>query len=253
MKKIFITLFLMTLSYADAQNISDFKYVVVPNQFDDFTKEDYQLNTYLKTLLRKKKYEIIVEDSGNYPPEFQQNRCLATNANIQNIKSSFQNKLKVVFTDCNENVVAEYEGSSKIKDFEKGYQDALNDAMNKLVLQNSTAVSQTLIKEQTKVTTKDKPTSLPKIQVEAVPLNYSDGSTTVGLIFSENGQFLLSIKDNQIAKFKPTLKPNIFVVELQDANGKKYPSIGYTTANTISFEYLDSNNKLQERVFTKVK
>lgn len=83
------------------------------NSLKDFAKEDFQLNTGLKTALRKKDYEVINENS--IPLEVQVNPCLATKANIENSSSSFKNKLIVTFTDCKNTTINSYEGSSKKK------------------------------------------------------------------------------------------------------------------------------------------
>ena len=115
MKTILSSIFIIALSSLQAQNVTDYKYVIVPQLFKDFAKDDFQLNTGLKTALRKKDYEVVNENS--IPLDVQINPCLATKANIEEVKVMFRNKLIVTFTDCNNAVVSSYEGSSKEKDF----------------------------------------------------------------------------------------------------------------------------------------
>lgn len=266
MKKLVAAFFLLSVSFANAQQVSNFKYVIVPNTFIDFEKEDYQLNTYLKTLLRQKKYEIVVEGSNNIPSDLQQNECLATRANIQNVKSSFQNKLKVVFTDCNNSILNELDGVSKLKDFEKGYQAALAEAMNKLPEQKFTTTN-SIKKETVEVSTNDtnliqdsktnKKVENKPIDVKSIKskksVDFTDGLITITVNYKENGSIVITNETTLIANFKPTLRPNVFLVSLKDSKNQFYNSIGYTTDETISFEYLDHNNQLKERIFNKVK
>lgn len=270
MKKLIFSFIFFSFSIANAQNVNNFKYVIVPNTFIDFEKEDYQLNTYLKTLLRQKKYEIVVEGTKDFPIDLQQNECLATKTNIQNIKSSFQNRLKVVFTDCNNNTLLELEGNSKIKDFAKGYQDALNVAINKLPIQNASTTNLIKKEENAEVekVTLDSNISTPKtkeinnhkistskkadIAQSTSKSWYNDQHTKVEFIELENGNILLLTGNKKVAEFKPSLKAGIYLVQYYNEENKTMYSIGYKENNSISFEYYDASNQLKLRTFTKV-
>jgi len=147
MKTLLSGLFLIALTSTQAQSVTDYKYVIVPQFFKDFAKEDYQLNTGLKTALRKKDYDIVVENS--IPLDIQINPCLATTANIENSSTNFRNRIIVTFADCKNKVIGSYEGVSKEKDFVKGYQEALTIAMNQVGKQNAKNLPLTKIEPPT--------------------------------------------------------------------------------------------------------
>src|SRR5690606_14631570 len=136
-KHLFFLIFLANLSFLNAQNVNDFKYIVIPSQFLGFDENQYELNRYLGIQLIKKNYEILSGDSGEWPAEVQQNPCLALNAMVTKEKSFLKNKLSLKFTDCTRKILFEKEGESKIKEFGKGYQDALKQITNSIALQTA--------------------------------------------------------------------------------------------------------------------
>lgn len=257
MKKLIFSFFLFSFSFANAQQVSDFKYVIVPSTFIDFEKEDYQLNTYLKTLLRKKKYEIIVDGSTDIPLDLKLDKCLATKADIQNIKSSFQNKLKVVFKDCNDNTLSEYDGVSKIKDFEKGYQEALNLAMIKLPLQNAKEnIKPTITVKKTDsnltIETEDivnKPKTESNISVSNQRQFESNGKTYQLIEISTKKSKLIDLQSQKvIAIIYPSSKENILHIEAVSAQGN-YNTLGYSEGKNLIIEFKAGNENWSKTEF----
>ena len=251
MKIILSSLFLIALSSLQAQNVTDYKYVIVPQLFKDFAKEDFQLNTGLKTALRKKDYEVVNENS--IPLDVQINPCLATKANIEEVKVMFRNNLKVTFTDCNNAVVSSYEGSSKEKDFTKGYQEALTFAMNQVGKQNAIDLPVTKTENTTtiKETTNKVVTQVSNKTVENKNVYKSNGKnyTTAS---TNNNEFVLIDQENSqvIAQFYPAAQQNIFHVTVISQNGN-YQTIGYLNGNNIIIEYKTGDKSWSTTTYSK--
>lgn len=253
MKSILSLILLATLSTSNAQDVSDYKYVIVPQEFPDFKKNDFNLPPRLKTFLRRKKYEIIVEDNGNNRPlELQNNPCLATKVDLQNVKSTFKNKLKVVFTDCNHSVVGEFEGVSSIKEFEKGYQEALQVAMNQVKIQS--AKNTPVIQNSNNIisTTTDQTVTNQTSANQNLNSYYKLGGKNYEVATTSNGNFVLINQENSqiIAQFYPSTQKNIYHVNIIIPEGN-YQTIGYVNGNNIMIEYKTSTNSWELKTYTK--
>ena len=238
MKTILSGLFLIALTSTQAQSVTDYKYVIVPQFFKDFAKEDYQLNTGLKTALRKKDYDIVVENS--IPLDVQINPCLATTANIENSSTNFRNRIIVTFADCKNKVIGSYEGVSKEKDFVKGYQEALTIAMNQVGKQNAKNLPLTKIEPPTtsavKETTSQIATQEPSKTAENKNIYKSNGKNFTTATTNKN-EFVLIDQDNSkvIAQFYPSSQQNVYHVTVISSMGN-YETIGYVKDNQIIIE-----------------
>lgn len=126
-----ITLFLSANVGAQHSNLSDYSFVIVPEQFDfQKRKDQFQLNSMTKFYFEKSGFNAYLADSAPNA-----NRCDGLYANVEELKTLFGTKLQVVLKDCNDNeIYRSQEGKSKYKDFEKTYQDALRKAFNSVVL-----------------------------------------------------------------------------------------------------------------------
>lgn len=248
MKKLFATLFLFSLSLAQAQSVSDYKYVIVPHSFQDFEKNDYQLNTYLKTLLRKKKYEIVVEGSIDLPNDLKTNPCLATKANIQDNNSSFQNRIKVTFTDCKNQIITELEGSSKIKELDKGYQDALNIALTKLAVQNA--------KEFVKVNSKpqdntNNSTFNASVKSDSKNLFTAQGKNYELIELSSKKRKLIDLSNQKIiAYIYPSSQWNVVHVEILSDEGN-YNTLGFIEDEKLIIEFKTDRESWEKTEFSR--
>lgn len=124
-------LFLMLCQHhAFGQNgVDNYKYVSVPDRFDFLKSADqYQLNALTKFLLKKNGFSVL-DVSSDYPKELLKNRCLLLDVNVIKLKGFLNTKLEVQFTNCQNEIVFRSDiGVSKIKDFKKGYHEALRKA-----------------------------------------------------------------------------------------------------------------------------
>lgn len=108
-----------------AQNIK-YQYVRVPEKFD-FLKEvnQYQLNALTAFLFEKYGFKTL------YKTEIPQgaNSCDVLQANVHSDSNLFSSKLYITLEDCeNRTVFTSRTGSSREKDFQVSYHEALRDA-----------------------------------------------------------------------------------------------------------------------------
>ena len=120
MKTILSTILLATLGLANAQEIKDYKYIHVPDALSSFGENQYQLNSRLTFYLGKKNYEILKDDKSVWPAEALSDPCSLVRADLVKGKSLTNNKLNINFIDCKNQIVNTYEGSSTIKEYDKG-------------------------------------------------------------------------------------------------------------------------------------
>ena len=93
---------------------------------EDFEANQYNLNTQLKKALIDKKYTIIHEEMTDWPAELRENPCKVLTADLLNDSNMFRNRVKLQFTNCQKKVVSETKGNSLYKEYDLGFEDALN-------------------------------------------------------------------------------------------------------------------------------
>jgi len=133
-----ITSLLMPTQLFSQESVNDYKYVVVPNQYD-FLKEknQYQLNALTEFLFNKYGYTAFLEDE-DLPVDLVLNKCLALYVDVKEQKGGmFKTKLVITLQDCKgEEVYSSTVGESRKKSFDKSYNEALRDAFKSYQLLN---------------------------------------------------------------------------------------------------------------------
>ncbi|TDP57838.1 hypothetical protein [Flavobacterium dankookense] len=129
MKRFLLLIILFVYNLTVAQNINDYKYVIVPAKFDAFKEPNkYNLNVNTKLLLQKYGFEVFMIDD-ELPTEIADSRCKALFADVIEEKALMISKLKIVLKDCKDKVVYETAvGKSREKDFKVSYNLAFRDA-----------------------------------------------------------------------------------------------------------------------------
>jgi len=129
-----IVLFLIVFSFAFnssyAQNsLNDYKYVIVPVEYDFLGEEDkYQLNSLTKFLFNKYGFESIMSNE-DYPSDLKKDVCKALSADVLNQSGFLKTKLEIELRDCkNQLVFSTKIGETRVKDYKKAYNLALRDA-----------------------------------------------------------------------------------------------------------------------------
>ncbi|MDP3311831.1 MAG: hypothetical protein Q8S45_00580 [Lutibacter sp.] len=246
----FLLIFYTTLNFGQ-QQLNNYKYILVPKRFE-FQKLDdqYQLNSLTKFLFNKAGYTVFFSDD-SLPQEVANNGCLALKTLIVDNSSMFTTKVKIDLLDCyNTIVLSTAEGSSKEKDYKKGYQEAIRNAFTELENLNykyNTAanvtsmgvvkkemkevivtpnveikeVEEVQIKKEPKIKIMSKPIEEP-IEVLAVKPsenglvgNYDFGNYGVGTIKKNESEYIVVVGDEhlEIAQIFTTSKPKIFIIK----------------------------------------
>ncbi len=129
MKKIFFVLFFITTTVFCQKKVNNYKYVIVPTRFDFLKKEDqYKANSLTKFLFEKSGFTVFL-DNEKLPKELGDNRCLALTGSIKDDSGMFTVKSIVQLKDCYNNIVFSSKvGKSKLKDYKRGYHQAIRNA-----------------------------------------------------------------------------------------------------------------------------
>ena len=127
---LFLIVCCLGLSNGYAQkNLSDYKYVIVPNRYDMFEEADkFRLNTLTKFLFKKHGFDAIMADEP-YSEDLKNDGCLALRANVVEHNGMFKTKLEVELRDCSNALIYKTKiGESRVKEYVKAYNLALRDA-----------------------------------------------------------------------------------------------------------------------------
>ncbi len=124
-----IVLLLVQSSVFGQSNLNDFKYILIPKQYDFQRSDDqYQLNSLTKFLFNKYGFEAYFENE-DIPSDVSQDRCLALRADLKKLKGFLITRLQFELQDCNGNIVsASKVGETKVKQYDKAYNIALRQA-----------------------------------------------------------------------------------------------------------------------------
>ncbi|MDH6252232.1 hypothetical protein M2347_001959 [Chryseobacterium sp. H1D6B] len=239
---IFICIFCLTIVFG--QKVSDFKYVSIPEKFKTFN-DNFGLENFLTKALKGKKYIILEGDKIKWPAEVVDNYCNVMNADVINNKSLLKNKIILQFKDCNGKVLFESKGTSTIKEFQEGFQDALQQALITVPISNPTEISiQSENKSQEERTSKTDSSS----NRENVNTRYTNGKLTLQKIKIDADQFILVDSNGSapFATFKTTTKKDVFRVKLENGNS----TIGYFENGNIVIEIPQPNGEYSKEVFS---
>ena len=110
-------------------DINNYKYVSVSDRFDFLkTADQYQLNSLTKFLLNKSGFTVL-DRLNSYPKDLSEDRCLLLDVSVEKLKGFLKTKLEVQFRNCRSEIIYKSEiGTSKQKDFQKAYHEALRSA-----------------------------------------------------------------------------------------------------------------------------
>lgn len=110
-------------------SINDYKYIIVPKQFDFLqSKDQYQTSSLTKFLFNKYGYTVFFDDD-DLPVDLSENRCLGLNVDVKSLKGFLITRLQIDLVDCNKKIVMSSEvGETKVKEYSKSYQIAIREA-----------------------------------------------------------------------------------------------------------------------------
>src|SRR5690554_2246979 len=114
------------------QNLSEIEYIQVNKKYAFQDEEDeYRLNSARKSRFEKRGYEVYFAEDG-IPEEVKQNPCKKLICDLDKGKGWLSTTVEIQLTDCNGNVVAKSEGNSRLKNRNKSFPAALDQAFKRI-------------------------------------------------------------------------------------------------------------------------
>lgn len=227
-------LFAGVLAYS--QNVSDYRYIRFPEKFSDFENNKFGVVSTLKSQLAKKNY-VVVEAGAQLPVD----ACQMLTADVKNTSNMLRNKVDLVFTDCQNGVVATYKATSLEKDFESGYRDAVTKATAQLAfsqpknIETMAAAQPTTISNAEPIISANTSVAATTPETSGTAEVYAGPSFNLQRVTMSANQFILVNPNNSqaYAVFNQSGKSGIYHVKLQDgAQG-----IGYFDNGKIIIEH----------------
>jgi hypothetical protein len=153
---IFIFAFSFLSIFSQEENFNNYKYIIVPNQYDFQKSEDsFQINSLTKFLFNKYGFEAIIS-SEKFPEDLMRNRCLALTAILNDNSKIFFTEMNYDLVDCNNNIVfSSIPAKSREKEFKKVYHQVIRKTFESFKAMNyhyepskslSTSVDQPTVK-----------------------------------------------------------------------------------------------------------
>jgi hypothetical protein len=123
---LFAVLFFFVLPVVSQNELNAYKYIIIPKKYDFLkTENQYRLNSLTKHNFDKLGYMTLIQGEA-LPDEVKSNPCMAATADVVNESNAFTTKLKLTLSNCLGQIVfTSKQGTSKIKEFDKTYSDAL--------------------------------------------------------------------------------------------------------------------------------
>ncbi|PQA92592.1 hypothetical protein B0A69_14075 [Chryseobacterium shigense] len=244
MKKISVVASFFLITTVFGQKVSDYKYISVPEKFKDFDKESYGLETALVKGLTNKKYTVF--NGKDWPAEVKDNPCSVLYANVLDNSSFLKNKVLIEVKDCNEKVVFSSKGSSSIKEYKEGFQDALKQAVIAVPVSYPVEIVQTEPAPVQSVSKNETSSSAPVS--ESTSGKYTNGKLNLQKIQVDTNQFILADSGSSVpfAVFKTSSKKDVFRVKLADGTY----TIGYFENGNIVIDIPQSNGGFVKEVFS---
>jgi hypothetical protein len=177
MKKTALFLMLLVSIVTFSQSVNEYKYVIVPTKFSSLKEKDmYRLNTATKFFLIKYGFTAYLSND-SIPTEIVNNNCIKLYADLEENKSLFATKVKVVLKDCKEKVIYETDfGTSREKNYATAYNEALRSAFKSFDQLNYKYTPKSSLTTETNINTKV--ANLNPVLVEASAVETEKISTT---------------------------------------------------------------------------
>ncbi len=242
MKKLLLLTFIISAFGVSAQSVNNYKYILVPDKFSDFKENQYQLNYYLKKLLRQGNFTVLNEHVKTWPEEVRQNPCMVLKADLNKKKKLIKNGVELTFKDCYGVVNGSFRGISEIKDFDKGYQDALNQAMQQAGKYDSVKSNTTSIPFNTNDEISENNSGLDSVFESSTV--FKNENQLVILTPVKTGSYLLYDKKDLtlIAQLQPTSRDGIFQVTVLNSE-QKYTTVGFLDDENLSIDFMNKGKK----------
>lgn len=231
MKKYLLLFALLNSAFLFSQNVSTYKYIVVPEKFS-FLKEAnmYNLNALTKMVFEKQGYEVYYTNDV-LPQDLAENRCKALYADMVENNNLFVTKIKVELKDCkNQTVYVSEEGTSREKEFAKAYVQAFREVGRSLEILKSKPKNEVLNTEtESKIETEK---AIVSLQLFAQPIS--------------NGFQLVDSAPKVVMKLFKTSISNFYIGQKDSQQG-----VVFNKNNQWYFEYYQNDKLVSEKMEIK--
>lgn len=245
----FVFLSVFTKGYSQ-QSLSDYKYLVIPEQFEFVKgKDKYRLNTLTRYLFKQHGFNAVYDSE--LPNDVK--RCDLLWADATGNSGLVFTKVKYIIRDCNGFIVLESrEGKSKDKEYKVAYQEAVRDAFKSIemiVLKDRENAAKkpskpTSVKDVTPVVS-DTPKVRPPVsatssEIKDAPAVKPSSDTMSQLkprfnkysfeayeIWEQAQGMDLMFQGQNIGKLVPTSRDNNYLVESSQFSGVAYLKDGF--------------------------
>jgi len=242
--KLLSVVFLL-ISFANfaQKSLNDYKYIIVPSQYEFQKKEDsFKINSLTKFLFNKEGF-ITFLSTDDFPDDLSRNRCLALTAELKKGKGLFATKMNFDLVDCNKKVVfSTAQASSREKEYKKAYQQVIRKTFEDIKRQNykytPSQLSKVVQKEEfVEIEQDDKATSVEEVK----------SSEMDDVLYAQpisNGFQLVDSTPKRVYVIKKISVKNIFI--LDGNNG-----ILYKSNNGWIAEYYQDNKLIKKQLNIK--
>ena len=245
-----ITIAFFTVFSAFSQtNLSNYKYVIVPNRFDFLKKKDqYQLNSFAKFLFEKHGFNAFLEGE-DYPEDLKRNRCLALRSNVSAESGMFKTKLKIELMDCNDQIIyTSPMGESREKEYEKAYNIALRQAFEELGKLNYAYVSNENVSSLTSTSSTSQQLDVKnevseEIQELKAEIENLKKAKEIAKVEEKSDESPVVSKPNN-----REVSPELSKVITQPVNKKDSSDVLYAQPITNGFQLVDSSPKVVYKI-----
>ncbi|MBO3117260.1 hypothetical protein J4050_10905 [Winogradskyella sp. DF17] len=137
MKKIHLVILfclMFVFAFAQKKSINNYKYIIVPIQFDfSKGKDTWRINTLTKYLFKEEGFEVYFDEQ-ELPKDLFKDRCLALYANVEDVKGGFlKTRVQISLKDCyGEIVMLSKIGESKKKKYKEAYEEGIREAFESI-------------------------------------------------------------------------------------------------------------------------
>ena len=246
----------------DAQKLSDYKYLYIPQDFKDFQHNQFELNSTLVKNLKTKGYEVIQTENRLWPEELKQEPCKVAVINVIKSGNMFKTKLTLEAKDCNGKVLISQQGASDEKDYETGYNEALQNILksfpNSAPLFKFSEVKAIFVekKESTVVKAEEINKSRSVVQPKSDPKtvsnnveNYTNGKVMLQKVIIGKGKFILINKNSSdpFATFSESTKEGIYRVVLENS----LLTLGYVENGNYVIEIPVKDGSFRKEIFER--
>ena len=241
MKNIILVLFLTIVNlfvFGQEKKVNNYKFIVVPDQFDFLKqKDEYKTSSLTKFLLKKNGFTVFL-NSEQYPKDLIDNPCSGLKALVLDKSTMFKVKVIIELRDCSNRLLyTSKEGVSKLKEFKKGFQEAIRNAHASMIdvvfepfllepigkdKKEIVIVNPVLVKEVKEIKLEVELSVITNIEeaAQVSPTNNIALDSTLYAQPKENGFQLINLKPQVVFVILNTGAKDIYVIK--DKNGLLY-------------------------------